>query len=408
MQHDVEYVSPNTTVSDVSHIIFGRNIHGVPVVEDKKIIGYITESDILGAFYPTIQDLVEDPFRAQNYDEIEKKAEEILNYPARKIMSKTVTTAKDDMPIMKAQALMLAKDISRLPIVDDQKRLIGIVSKGDIFRAAVGSKIPFGQEERFYDWIAFHYDFLIDWKKRLGYEVPEITKIFKKHNISKVLDVGSSTGEHSIALAKQGFEVVGIDTSAIICKQAEEKKEKLPSAIQENVHFHGGAYPKIINEIAKDFDAALFLGNALPHVYTTDRNILKDVSTRLKKKSVIILQIANIPKFIKEKNGLEGFNSRDTHSAYERGHSFIGFYTGKNGKKAVYTQAIFDTDGSKWFFKGMSSTEVTVFTKGEIKNMLTALGFTKIMVYGGKFYGPMFEEPFDEKESNYMNIMAVR
>lgn len=44
-------------------------------------------------------------------------------------------------------------------------------------------------------------------------DMPKIVKIFKKHHVKKVLDLGFGSGRHVIYLAKHGFEVYGIDIS---------------------------------------------------------------------------------------------------------------------------------------------------------------------------------------------------
>ena len=45
-------------------------------------------------------------------------------------------------------------------------------------------------------------------------DMPKIVKIFKKHHVGKVLDLGFGSGRHVIYLAKHGFEVYGIDISS--------------------------------------------------------------------------------------------------------------------------------------------------------------------------------------------------
>jgi len=409
MQHEVEVVSPQTTVREIANLIFVRNINGVPVVKDRKVVGFINERDILFAFYPTIEELIEDPIRSQDFDEIEKRSSEILKLPASKIMSKDPVVIRQDAPIMRAESQMLAKRVGRLPVVDEKGNIIGVVSRGDIFRAAVGSQLPTGKEEQFYDWLSHHYDIIIDWKKRLKAEIPDLTKIFQDHKVSKVLDIGSSTGEHSIALAKEGFEVVGIDASKLIARRAIKKLDKLPASIRERVHFHWGEYSSVMNnELSKDFDAAIFLGNALPYAISTDKNVLREVSRLLKKKSIIILEIVNSEKIDASNNGMANFVIRESKEAYEVAHASLGFYSKMKANNLLYTQAIFDNDGHKWAFKGVNSTTISRLTERGVKKMLQELGFKKITTYGSSLYSPLFKKPFNKEEDTMLNIVAER
>lgn len=408
MQHEVEVVSPQTTVREIANLIFVRNINGVPVVKNKKIVGFITERDILAAFYPTIAELIEDPVHSQDFDLIEKRSSEILKLPASKIMSTNISVIKATAPIMKAESQMLAKKVGRLPVVDENGNLIGVVSKGDIFRAAVGSQLPTGKEEQFYDWLAHHYDIIIDWKKRLKVEVPGLVEILRKHKARKILDVGSSTGEHSIALAKEGFDVVGIDTSRLIVRNAEKKLKSLVSSTREKVNFHAGNYSDVMLELSKDFDAAIFLGNALPYVIATDKKILEEVGRHLVNKSTIILQIVNINKLEKSKNGMANFVIRESHEAYEKEHASLGFYSKNDSDTLLFTQSIFDNDGHKWIFKGMNSVKIARISEKEVKSLLKKLGFKNIKTYGSSLYDPLFDKPFDSQKDNMLNIIAER
>jgi CBS domain-containing protein len=56
-------------------------------------------------------------------------------------MSRTIFSVQANQPLLEAESVMKLKDISLLPIVDNKGNLIGIISKGDIFRALVHPKI---------------------------------------------------------------------------------------------------------------------------------------------------------------------------------------------------------------------------------------------------------------------------
>ncbi|MBI2420573.1 MAG: CBS domain-containing protein [Candidatus Levybacteria bacterium] len=164
MSRAVDYVTTNATVKDISRIIFGKSINGVPVVESGKVVGFITERDILSKFYPSVQDYMEDPVNTSDFESMEKEISNILSMKASKIMSKHPITVTADTPLLKAQSLMFINKVGRLPVVDENNKLIGIVSKSDIFRAVVGDQIPTSGEEEYHDWVSRHYDLATGWE----------------------------------------------------------------------------------------------------------------------------------------------------------------------------------------------------------------------------------------------------
>ena len=141
MSTNVDSVKTTTSVRDAAKLIFGRNINGLPVVEGKKIVGFITEKDILGRFYPSVEEYMEDIVHSGDFEEMEEKISEILALPVEKIMNLKPVTVKENTPILQAQSLMNLRKIGRLPVVNDKEELIGILTKGDIFRALVNPKI---------------------------------------------------------------------------------------------------------------------------------------------------------------------------------------------------------------------------------------------------------------------------
>jgi signal-transduction protein with cAMP-binding, CBS, and nucleotidyltransferase domain len=66
----------------------------LPVCRNKKIVGFISETDILSKFHPTMQEFSEDPFISANFEKMEEKAQEILSLKAQDIMSKRPITIK--------------------------------------------------------------------------------------------------------------------------------------------------------------------------------------------------------------------------------------------------------------------------------------------------------------------------
>ncbi|MCL5432643.1 MAG: CBS domain-containing protein [Patescibacteria group bacterium] len=408
MQKNVVYVSPKTKLQEVARLIFGYGINGLPVCEKKKLLGMITERDIISQFFPTMQEFVEDPFRSSDFEKMEGKTNEILSYSADKIMSTNPTTVSPETPILEAQSTMQIHKVGRLPVIDKTGNLIGILSKGDIFRGIIKGKLFFAAEEEFYDWLAKYYDVLIDWKKRLSVEIPDLVDLFKKEKVGKILDLAYGTGEHAIELAKKGFEVVGLEASSTMHKISEGKREKINKDAAKRVKFLSGIYKDMVSKLPRDFDAVTILGNSMPFIAITDKEILKRLVKVLNpEKSLLVLQIVNFEKILTKQGGVRDFTRREA-GGYDKEYAFLGFYS-KNKEKALnYTRAVFDFDGKRWGFKGMTSTQIKYIGQREIEAMLKKIGFSKIEFYGSPFYGSLLGGPFKPDESDWLNVVAKR
>lgn len=408
METKVDFVTTSTNVKQICHIIFERGVNGVPVCKDRKVVGFITERDVLAKFFPTMQEFVEDPIHESNFENMEQKISYIFSLTADKIMSKEPVIINQDAALLEAQSVMFVNKVGRLPVVDEKGNLVGILSKGDIFKTVVGEKLALGDEEGFFDWLANYYDYAIDWKGRLAAEIPSLVKVLKKGKVKKVIDVACSTGEHSIALVKEGFEVVGLDSSGRMVRLSNSKKAKLKEDVREKVQFIKG-YHEPLNTFPKDFDAAIFMGNALPHVIVTDSDILNDVTNIINpEKGILVFQIANFDKVLKNNRGFREFGMRHFGLGFGENHAFLSFYTKGKGKSVMTTRAIFDSNGEKWSFRGMNDTEILYIGRKEIESMLRKLGFKEIEFYGSHFMQPIFKDSFDPNDSDWLNVVAKR
>lgn len=140
MQKKVDFVTPQTPLKKAVKIIFGKKHSGLPVVDakTKKLIGFITDQDILSRCFPSMKEYVEDVVHDGNFSAMEKKFKEIMDLKVENVMNKSVKYIHENDPILKAESVMKLRDIARLPVVDDKKRLIGIITKREIFRALIG------------------------------------------------------------------------------------------------------------------------------------------------------------------------------------------------------------------------------------------------------------------------------
>ena len=147
------------------------------------------------------------------------------------------------------------------------------------------------KNNEFYNLLLNDYDRMIDWGKRLGKEMPLLDRLFREAKVKKVLDIGSATGEHCIALAERGYEVIGIEPNFQMLQIANKK------AKEKNLHikFLKGEFSNFNKVIRGKVDALICLGNTLAHHsdYRSLNFTLKKFYLVLRQKGLLILQVIN-------------------------------------------------------------------------------------------------------------------
>lgn len=149
MKKNVMVCNSTDSVSVVAKKMRENNISGVPVTEGDKLVGIITESDVLQLlrtpkysrelWLPSPLELIEVPIRELvGWVETKKALENIGKMPIIDVMTKRVYTISTEDSIERAAEMMTTHDINRLPVIDGSK-LVGIITRGDII-AGIGGK----------------------------------------------------------------------------------------------------------------------------------------------------------------------------------------------------------------------------------------------------------------------------
>lgn len=139
----VHTVKPDDKVGKAVYLICRHNIAGLPVVNDQnKVVGVVSEKDILKAMYPSYGEFYEDPISAMDFEKMEENFKDVNGLLIKDIMTSPPITAGPETPILKVGSLMILKRIRRVPIVDDEGKLLGIVSEGDVHRAVFKCYLP--------------------------------------------------------------------------------------------------------------------------------------------------------------------------------------------------------------------------------------------------------------------------
>jgi CBS domain-containing protein len=129
-----------TPIKEVAQALVDNEISGVPVVDvDGTVLGVVSEADLL------VKEQGADAIRhrplARFFGESRKsraQLDKLDAITAAEAMTAPAVTISSGRPIHEAAAIMTARRINRLPVVDDE-RLVGIVSRADLVRAYVRS-----------------------------------------------------------------------------------------------------------------------------------------------------------------------------------------------------------------------------------------------------------------------------
>ena len=107
-------VTPETPVSEAARLMKSDDVGSLPILEDDKLTGIVTDRDIV------VQAIAEqkDP----------------RGMPVREVASGEVVTIGPEEDLSEALKLMASYQVRRLPVVDEENRLVGIVTQADVAR----------------------------------------------------------------------------------------------------------------------------------------------------------------------------------------------------------------------------------------------------------------------------------
>lgn len=128
-------VNPETKLQTVASIMCLYRIPALPVVDDNGIlVGNISEMDLLKNLLPTL----EDAMAGDAILEIERMLPNYstsLDKPVSDMMVQNPVSVSPDMHVLKATAKMTSHRFRRIPVADNEGKLVGVMSLGDVHKA---------------------------------------------------------------------------------------------------------------------------------------------------------------------------------------------------------------------------------------------------------------------------------
>jgi CBS domain-containing protein len=109
MTRSVVSVTPEQTVDEVARLLTFHHISGAPVCHGDQMVGVVSEADLIGKYGTRVE----------------------------QVMSSPPVTVPETLRLEEVATQLLQRRLRRVPVVDGQGRLVGIVSRSDILRWAV-------------------------------------------------------------------------------------------------------------------------------------------------------------------------------------------------------------------------------------------------------------------------------
>lgn len=116
MHKGVEWVAPETPIAMLAKKMVQHDIGAIPVGEKDQLIGMVTDRDII--------------VRAV------ANGKDISKLTARDVMTKGMIYCQDTEEVNDAVRIMESKKIRRLPVLNENKKMVGMLSLGDVSHAA--------------------------------------------------------------------------------------------------------------------------------------------------------------------------------------------------------------------------------------------------------------------------------
>lgn len=132
MTTDPLTVSAETLLKDAARAMVRNRVSGLPVIGDGALIGIVTEADFLRQEANRDQ-----PYRFSLLDALfgEGPADPPSVETVAEVMTEDVITIRPEATIGQAARVMVNKQVKRLPVIDEDGTLIGIISRADVVNA---------------------------------------------------------------------------------------------------------------------------------------------------------------------------------------------------------------------------------------------------------------------------------
>ncbi|XP_062003410.1 CBS domain-containing protein CBSX1, chloroplastic-like [Rosa rugosa] len=147
-REDLHVVNPTTTVDEAIELLVENRITGFPVIDsDWKLVGLVSDYDLLAldtisggggktdnSMFPEVDS------SWKTFNEVQKLLSKTNGQVVGDVMTPAPVVVRETTNLEDVARLLLETKYRRLPVVDDSGKLVGIITRGNIIRAALQMK----------------------------------------------------------------------------------------------------------------------------------------------------------------------------------------------------------------------------------------------------------------------------
>ncbi|MFW0861417.1 MAG: CBS domain-containing protein [Dethiobacter sp.] len=142
MTRDVVTVTLTASVTEVARLLVEHKVSGLPVVdEEHRVVGMITEGDLIHqdkkVHMPAFLEILGGVIYLENPQRIVNDLKKMTATKVAEVMTSKVYTVKENASMEDIATIMVERQVNRLPVVGQDGKLVGIISRQDLVKAMI-------------------------------------------------------------------------------------------------------------------------------------------------------------------------------------------------------------------------------------------------------------------------------
>jgi len=135
-------INKNASVAELSELLIKNKISGLPVVDDSgKLVGIATEGDLIvrdaDLHFPRYFKLLDSIIYLESLNKFKRNLRKYLGTKVEDVMTSKVKIVKEDTPVNVVANIMIRNNVNRVPVLDNDGNLVGIITRADIVKSMV-------------------------------------------------------------------------------------------------------------------------------------------------------------------------------------------------------------------------------------------------------------------------------